>query len=200
MMKVKVMKNEAVLALFKKANEARPDDRPAIYGEIFLGTKRLCERRASKWKGYASYNDLVWAGHIALYNAILTFDPTKCPRFYGWAVPWIKSEIGREAYALKLHHELTDETADFDAMAECHMDDRDPENILLEKERNNILRQAIRALRPDSAFALISAYDMDGYNIKKYENDLSHYQINKIKRNALRCLRSNTRLIEVAVA
>ncbi len=169
--------------------------RAKIYDQVLRGTFFVIDRLTKRYVDLPSYEDLQQIGRYTLYQAILTFNPDKCPKFYGWAVRWIKKNIAIAAYKSKRYFELNDFSEDATALASTMMTEKTPEDLYIDSEDSLILWKVINKAGAVGSQVLIDLYVDDVSEAQCASNlGISRCKLQNIKNLALNMLRDNVEL------
>ena len=172
--------------------------RAKIYEKVLNGTLFVVERLTKKYADFPAHEDLQQVGRYALYRAILSFKPDKCPKFYGWAVRWIKKNIAIAAFKTKKYFAKNDFTDDALSLASSAITEFTPEDVLLEKERNMVLWKAVSETGYIGSQILISVYCDDAAEVTcALSAGISRRKLDNVKNLALKTLRNNAELIRI---
>lgn len=178
----------------------QPDaiNRANIYDQVLQGTLFMVERLTKKYSDYSSYEDLKQIGRITLYQAILTFHPDKCPKFYGWAVRWVKKNIAIAAYKTKQYFEANDFTEDALTLASEILVEVTPEDILIDEEQREIIWNIVKETGYIGSQILINIY-LENMSDEECSCVLgiSRSKLLNIKNLAFNILRNNAELARV---
>lgn len=188
-MKYKNLTDREISELIKEAmSQCNAGLRGKSYEKILKGTLFVVDRLVEKYRGLSLYEDIKQIGRQSLYNAIITFNPEKCPKFYGWAVPWIKKDVAIAALQAKEYFNQNDFENDAMELASQELDENNPEEIFLNRERNNVLWHAVGKTGVFSAYLI-----EDLFNNDQSEKDISvkiKMSIRKIQSTRNRALKT----------
>lgn len=91
--------------------------------KVYELTEELVTNICKKYIKYSLHEDLLQEGRMALYYAILSFNPERTENFVGWILPKITKAIGIAAYKMKKYNETVELTRDANKLLKDHMID-----------------------------------------------------------------------------
>lgn len=180
----KRLKNNDILELIGRAMIAGPTESKKIYDQIILSTSFVVDRYCAKYKNQPAYQDLQQTGLAALCAAVYSFNPNKCPQFYGWICPWVRKSISTAAYQLKKYFNVN--CFDSEDLIIGTVGPNNQLEYVLSKNRIAIINKSILATGLIASKILIGAYGLgansprsftkiaDSLNISRYKVEMLH--------------------------
>jgi RNA polymerase sigma factor (sigma-70 family) len=191
--------NEISDIIRQAAAQGSPIARKKAHESILKGTSFVVARYTERYKKMPAYEDLNQVGLSALYQAIYTFNPDKCPRFYGWAAPWIRKNVAISAYKIKKYFEYNDFDSDAMEIASATLYETTPEDVYLTKERDKILWRAVSETGHLGSFVIKNLFGADINSDQTIESissktNLSRHRIETACERAINTLKQNDEL------